>query len=152
MGGSALDTGAPGRRTTGESAITISCGNCGNSKPHYETRHISTLKTVTHSSPRASDKDWLLDALPQLLQVCAPRLWNWEMIICEAQQSTIALSTITQHVHLAMSALHAGCYENRRRFAEGSEMEGGDMLSDGEKRSDRRRFLEEKVKKEVTQR
>lgn len=46
----------------------------------------------------------------------------------------------------------AGCYENRRRFAEGSEMEGGDMLSDGEKRSDRRRFLEEKVKKEVTQR
>lgn len=57
---------------------------------------------------RASDKDWLLDALPQLLQVCAPRLWNWEMIICEAQQSTIALSTITQHVHLAMSALHAG--------------------------------------------
>lgn len=31
-------------------------------------------------------------------------------------------------------------------------MEGGDMLSDGEKRSDRRRFLEEKVKKEVTQR
>ncbi|KAG7482732.1 hypothetical protein JOB18_029010 [Solea senegalensis] len=54
----------------------------------------------------ASDKDWLLDTLPQLLQICAPRLWNWEMIICEAQRSTIAFSTITQHVHLAMSALH----------------------------------------------
>lgn len=54
----------------------------------------------------ASDKDRLLDALQQLLQACAPRLWNWEMIICEAQQSTIASSTITQHVHLAMSALH----------------------------------------------
>lgn len=55
---------------------------------------------------KASDKNWLLDALQQLLQACAPRLWNWEMIICEAQQSTTASSTITQHVHLAMSALH----------------------------------------------
>lgn len=54
----------------------------------------------------ASDKDGLLDALQQLLQACAPRLWNWEMIICEAQQSSIASSTITQHVHLAMSAVH----------------------------------------------
>lgn len=54
----------------------------------------------------ASDKDQLLDALQQLLQACTPRLWNWEMIICETQQSTIASSTITQHVHLAMSALH----------------------------------------------
>lgn len=53
----------------------------------------------------ASDKERLLDALQQLLQAYAPRLWNWEMIICEAQQSTIASSTITQHVHLAMSAL-----------------------------------------------
>lgn len=49
----------------------------------------------------ASDKDQLLDALQQLLQACAPRLWNWEMIICEAR-STIASSTITQHVQLAM--------------------------------------------------
>lgn len=47
-----------------------------------------------------SDKDRLLDALQQLLQACAPRLWNWEMIICEAQ-STIASSTITQRVQLA---------------------------------------------------
>lgn len=54
----------------------------------------------------ASDKDWLLDALLQLLQAPTPRLWNWEMIICEAQQSTFASSTITQHVYLAMSALH----------------------------------------------
>lgn len=51
----------------------------------------------------ASDKDRLLDALQQLLQLCALQLWNWEMIICEAQR-TIASSTITQHVHLAMSA------------------------------------------------
>jgi len=54
----------------------------------------------------ATDKDRLLDALQQLLQACAPRLWNWEMTICEALQSTIASSPITQHVHLAMSALH----------------------------------------------
>lgn len=52
----------------------------------------------------ASDKDRLLDALQQLLQAYATRLWNWEMIICEAQQSTIPSSTITQHVHLAMTA------------------------------------------------
>lgn len=49
----------------------------------------------------ASDKDQSLDALQQLLQACAPRLWNWEMIMCEAR-STIASSTITQHVQLAM--------------------------------------------------
>lgn len=67
----------------------------------------------------ASDKDWLLDALQQLLQPCAPRLWNWEMIICEAQQSTTASSTITQHVHLAMSALH----EERMWGIQGGEEE-----------------------------
>lgn len=66
----------------------------------------------------ASDKDRLLDALQQLLQACAPRLWNWEMIICEAQQSTTASSTITQHVHLAMSALHE---ERTRGIERGKE-------------------------------
>lgn len=66
----------------------------------------------------ASDEDRLLDALQQLLQARAPRLWNWEMIICEAQQSTIASSTITQHVHLAMSALHGENGRNTKKERE----------------------------------
>lgn len=49
----------------------------------------------------ASDKDRPLDALQQLRQAWTPKMWTWEIIICEARR-TIASSTISQHVQPAI--------------------------------------------------
>lgn len=54
-----------------------------------------------------SDKDRLRDASQQLLPACVPRLWSWEMIVCETQ-SIIIYHTITLHVQPGTLGLYGG--------------------------------------------
>lgn len=62
----------------------------------------------------ASDKDRLRDALQQLLPACVPRLWNWEMIVCETQ-SIIIYHTITLHVQTATLGPYGGNMGHKKK-------------------------------------